>query len=85
MPVQQAILAQGFGEVLGGVEHHFDDPLDIAFSGDRAAGIHAKAARDGRAHLVGWHLELGLTFKAEAQPGGVSCRRSKPSMVSLSH
>ncbi|WP_228763668.1 hypothetical protein [Brevundimonas sp. SPF441] len=52
MPAEQAVGRQRLGVVLGGVEHHLDDALDVPIRRDQADDIHAEAAGDGGADLV---------------------------------
>lgn len=52
MPAEQAVGGERLGIVLGGVEHHFDDALDVAIRRYQADDIHAQAAGDGGADLI---------------------------------
>src|SRR5688572_6553329 len=39
--------------MLGGIQHHFDNAVDVTIRGDQAGDIHTEAPRDRGAHLVG--------------------------------
>jgi len=47
-PSKQAICIQAFGKLLGSIEHHLDNTVDIAISGQYPANIPAKAPGDSR-------------------------------------
>lgn len=84
MPAEQALIGQRRGEVLRGIEHHLDHTFDVAVGGLHPTGVKAKAAGNGRAHLVRIELltlnlaglqhvqrqglQLGLFLQGKAQP-----------------
>ena len=52
MPVEQAIFGQRSGEVLRGVEQHFNHAFDVAVGMNGARDVHTEAARNRRANLL---------------------------------
>ncbi|MNV60822.1 hypothetical protein D3C71_1532990 [compost metagenome] len=61
VPGEQPVCGQRDSKVLRGVEHHFDDALDVAIRFDQPDNIHAQAAGDGGTHLLSiQHLALNL-------------------------
>jgi hypothetical protein len=47
VPGEQALPGQGFVVVLGRVEHHLDDTLDMAIGRRESADVDAEASSDG--------------------------------------
>ena len=56
LPCEQPPCSQGTIEVLGGIEHHFDDALHVAIRRLEATLFHPQTTRDRRADFVGVEL-----------------------------
>ena len=52
MPAEQALVDQLRIIALRGIEHHFDDALNIAVAGGKPPGVHAEPARERGSHFV---------------------------------
>src|SRR5947209_908854 len=51
MPGEQSLGVEGLLVVARGVQHHFNDALDVAVGWLKASNVHAEPARDGGADL----------------------------------
>jgi hypothetical protein len=62
MPRVEPLFGKRFIVVLGGVEHHFDDALDVPIGRGQGADIHAESPRNRRTHMLSVEaLALDLT------------------------
>ena len=52
MPGKQTFLGQRIGKMPGGIEHHFNNPLDMPVNRYKSADIESQSAGDRRPHLV---------------------------------
>ena len=51
MPGKEAVVREGPVEVLGGIERHFNNTLNVPVCGIRSGNVHAQPPGDGRTHL----------------------------------
>ena len=52
MPGKEAVVGEGLVKVLGGIERHFHNTLNVPVCGNRPGNVHAQPPGDGRAHLI---------------------------------
>ena len=69
MPGEQPLGRERLVVVARGVEHHFDDALDVAVRGLEGADVHAETAGDRGADLFGVEL-LAFDLAALEDVGG---------------
>ena len=51
MPRRQPVRGQRLRELLGRVEQHLDDPVDVAIAWDQSGDVHPQPARERGTHL----------------------------------
>ena len=52
MPCKEALFREGLVKVLAGIQHHFDNTLDVSICGNRPRNVHAQPPGNGRTHLI---------------------------------